>query len=101
MGKVYAALSTLPGHASVSPAAMEVGGSVENTGSGAMPYAVGLHPGFRWPLAGSDAPHRIVFAKPESPTVPVITGDGLFSARQRPVPLAQQALRLTPDLFAQ
>src|SRR5438270_2108188 len=85
----------------LSPAAMEVGVSVENTGSGAMPYAVGLHPGFRWPLAGSDAPHRIVFAEPERPEVPVITRDGLFSPRQRPVPLEGTILRIAPDLFAE
>jgi galactose mutarotase-like enzyme len=85
----------------LSPAAMKVDVSVENTGSAAMPYAVGLHPGFRWPLAGSDAPHRIVFAKPETAAVPVITRDGLFSAQSRPVPLEGTILRLTPDLFAQ
>jgi galactose mutarotase-like enzyme len=84
----------------LAPAAMEVALSVQNTGGGPMPYAVGLHPGFRWPLAGSVAPHRIVFEMPERPDVPVIAPGGLFSARTRPVPLDGAVLRLTPDLFA-
>jgi galactose mutarotase-like enzyme len=65
-----------------------------------MSYAVGLHPGFRWPLAGSQAEHAIVFESPERPDVPVIAPGGLFSARRRPVPLAGKVLRLTPDLLA-
>lgn len=83
----------------LTPAAMQVEISVANTGSGVLPYAVGLHPGFRWPLAGSQAPHAIVFDSPERPDVPVIAPGGLFSARRRPVPLAGRVLRLTPDLL--
>ncbi len=85
----------------LTPAAMEVTLSVENSGRGPMPYAVGLHPGFRWPLAGSGAPHRIVFEKSERPQVPVIAPGGLFSRRTRPVPLQDRVLPLTRDLFAQ
>jgi galactose mutarotase-like enzyme len=82
------------------PSAMQVALSVANTAGETLPYAVGLHPGFRWPLAGSNAPHTIVFEAPERPDVPVITADGLFSAQTRPVPLEHTLLRLTPDLFA-
>jgi galactose mutarotase-like enzyme len=84
----------------LAPTAMHVEISVANTGSGVMSYAVGLHPGFRWPLAGSQAQHAIVFESPERPDVPVIAPGGLFSTRRRPVPLAGRVLRLTPDLFA-
>jgi len=84
----------------LTPAAMDVTLLVENTGNGPMPYAAGLHPGFRWPLAGSNAPHRIVFKTSETPEVPVITSDGLFSAGKRPVPLEGTILHLTPALFA-
>jgi galactose mutarotase-like enzyme len=84
----------------LSPVAMDVVLSVENTGTGAMPYAVGLHPGFRWPLAASMAAHRIVFEQPERPEVPVIAAGGLFSTRKRPVPLEGTVLPLTPNLFA-
>jgi galactose mutarotase-like enzyme len=84
----------------LSPAAIEVALSVANAGDGAMPYAVGLHPGFSWPMHGSSAPHRIVFEVPERRDVPVITPDGLFSSKRRPVPLEEGVLRLTDDLFA-
>jgi galactose mutarotase-like enzyme len=85
----------------LAPTAMHVEISVANTGSGVMSYAVGLHPGFRWPLAGSQAQHAIVFESPERPDVPVIAPGGLFSTRRRPVPLAGRVMRLTPELFAQ
>jgi galactose mutarotase-like enzyme len=85
----------------LSPAGMEVVLTVENTGSAPVPYAIGLHPGFRWPFAGSGEPHRMIFEAAEDPEVPVIAPGGLFSSRKRPVPLERQMLRLTPDLFAQ
>jgi galactose mutarotase-like enzyme len=66
-----------------------------------MPYAIGLHPGFRWPLAGSDAQHRILFETPERAEVPVIAPGGLFSARKRPVRLEGTLLPLTLNLFAE
>jgi galactose mutarotase-like enzyme len=84
----------------LTPTAMHVEILVANTGSGVMPYAVGLHPGFCWPLSESQAPHAIVFESPERPDVPVIAPGGLFSARRRPVPLAGKVLHLTPDLLA-
>lgn len=72
-----------------------------NLGDEPMPYALGLHPGFCWPLAGSRAPHAFVFEKPERPGVPVIAPGGLFSARRRAVPLDGRRLALTEDLMAQ
>ncbi len=84
----------------LSAAAMEVVLLVENPGGGPMPYAIGLHPGFRWPLADSSAPHGITFEAPERPEVPVIAPGGLFSAKTRPVPLHERTLHLNPDLFA-
>jgi len=87
-------------HYRLSPAAMEVALSVTNTGSGPMPYAIGLHPGFRWPLAHSKAPHAIAFEALERSDVPVITSGGLFSAKRRHLPVEQKLLRLRPDLFA-
>jgi galactose mutarotase-like enzyme len=85
----------------LSASEMNVALSVANTGGGPMPYAIGLHPGFRWPFADSDAQHRIVFEAPERGEVPVIAPGGLFSARKRPVLLEGTLLRLAPELFAQ
>ncbi|QCI67009.1 aldose 1-epimerase family protein [Phreatobacter stygius] len=74
---------------------------VTNPGARALPYALGLHPAFRWPLAGLDrADHAILFEKPENPEVPVIAPGGLISPARRPVPLDGRRLKLTDDLFA-
>ena len=81
--------------------AIDVSGLVRNIGDAPMPYAFGLHPGFRWPLAGGDkADHRLVFDAPERGEVPVIAPGGLFSAQMRPVPVEGRTLPLDEALFA-
>jgi len=76
--------------------------TVSNRGEGDMPYACGLHPGFVWPLpGGAQAAHHILFEAEESPQVPVITRDGLFSMERRTVPLDGRSLVLAPELLAQ
>jgi galactose mutarotase-like enzyme len=82
----------------LEPFALSVSCEISNTGSGVMPYAVGLHPGFA--LDWSAGAHRFIFDEQEQAQVPVIAPGGLFSARQRPVPLEGRALDLSPDLFA-
>ena len=72
-----------------------------NLGAEPMPYALGLHPGFRWPLAGSGAPHAFIFDAAERPEVPVIAPGGLFSPERRAIPLDGRRLALTPELMAQ
>ena len=74
--------------------------AVRNDGDRTMPYAVGLHPGFRWPFAGGDLDdYAIHFAQPESRRVPVISPDGLFTHRTRPIPLEGLHLPLTEALM--
>lgn len=72
-----------------------------NLGPEPMPYALGLHPGFRWPLAGSGAPHAFIFDAAELPEVPIIAPGGLFSPERRAMPLDGRRLALTPELMAQ
>jgi len=80
---------------------MEVAALIRNTGEAPMPYAFGLHPGFRWPLAGGDkADYRLVFDAPERAEVPVIAPGGLFSQQMRPVPVDDRKLPLDEALFA-
>jgi len=81
---------------------LEVAATVRNTGARAMPYAFGLHPGFRWPFAGGDkSDYRVVFDRPERPEVPVIVPGGLFSAARRPVAFADaRTLPLDDATFA-
>lgn len=74
---------------------------VENCGAGPMPYACGLHPGFRWPFAGGDRrDYAIRFGADESPQVPEISGRGLFLPSVRQIPVVGRSLALTPELFA-
>jgi galactose mutarotase-like enzyme len=73
---------------------------VANTDSRPLPYACGLHPAFRWPLAGSTDEHAILFETDESPDVPIIGPGGLFSKPVRRTPLAGARLPLEPSMFA-
>lgn len=86
----------------LAPGRLETSLVVENRGAGPMPYAVGLHPGFRWPLvdAQRDA-HRVVFEAAERASVPVIAPGGLFAPERRPVPLENgRVLALTNEVLA-
>lgn len=75
--------------------------TVGNPGAVPLPYALGLHPGFRWPFAGGPRDgHRVVFEREERPFVPEITPAGLFSATPRPVPLEGRMLALTDELMS-
>jgi galactose mutarotase-like enzyme len=74
---------------------------VDNPGNGPLPYALGFHPGFRWPFAGGNPEqYAVVFEQDETADVPVITADGLISCARRPVPLAVRSLPLSHDLLA-
>jgi galactose mutarotase-like enzyme len=80
---------------------LETTAVVGNPGDRPLPYAMGFHPAFRWPLAGSAAVHEIRFDRPEQAAVPTITSDGLFAPEMRPVPLTDGGTRLAlhHDLF--
>ncbi len=81
-------------------AAISVELGIENRGSTPMPYACGLHPGFRWPFAGgTPEDYRLRFAEPESPWVPVIAPGGLIAPAKRRLPLTGRVLPLTGLLF--
>ena len=79
--------------------AMKITLRVENTGESQLAYACGLHPGFVWPLPGATGPHVLHFDAEERAEVPVIAPGGLFSQRQRAIPLRGRELALTPGLF--
>jgi galactose mutarotase-like enzyme len=84
----------------LSNAGISVGLEVENCDTMPMPYACGLHPGFRWPFAdGAPEDYLLRFAEKEDPLVPVIAPGGLISKAKRHVPFEGQSLRLAPALF--
>ena len=70
---------------------------IRNRGRQPLPYATGLHPGFR---IDPTRPVAVVFDEPEIPEVPVIAPGGLFSAQRRGIPLKGCRLELTPETFA-
>jgi galactose mutarotase-like enzyme len=73
----------------------------ENTGNAPMPYACGLHPGFRWPFAAGPRQRcEIRFERPEPPEIPVIAPGGMVSAKKRPIPIEGATLKLSDELFA-
>ncbi|EFH11306.1 aldose 1-epimerase [Teichococcus cervicalis] len=78
---------------------LSVGFRLDNPGDEALPYALGLHPGFLWDPAQPGQSLR--FSAAETPSVPVIAPGGLFSARRRPVPLQGRVLPLSPALLAE
>jgi galactose mutarotase-like enzyme len=85
----------------LSDSALEMAMEVENSDSAPMPYACGLHPGFRWPFVdGSRQGYAIHFEKPERPEVPVLAPGGLIAPRSRPIPIEGSELKLTDELFA-
>lgn len=75
--------------------------TVDNPGDRPLPYALGFHPGFRWPFAGGKPEqYSVVFEQEEIAEVPVITADGLISRERRSVPLTRRSLPLSLDLMA-
>lgn len=81
---------------------VDIGSTVVNTGDVPMPFALGLHPGFRWPFEGASANLcRVLFEQAEEPSVPVITPQGHLCADRRQIPLEDsgRCLRLAPELF--
>ncbi len=84
----------------LSEHALETVMEVANAGREPMPYACGVHPGFRWPFAGGMAEdYRIVFAEPEDRNVPDIAPGGFITHHKHELPLDGRILPLDAQLF--
>ncbi|ULJ74419.1 hypothetical protein [Rhizobium gallicum] len=75
--------------------------SVKNKSYSAfLPYSIGVHPGFRWPLL---SPHkdswRLQFEKSESALIPCISSQGLIRGNQRKLSFHGRCLHLNESLF--
>lgn len=66
-----------------------------------LPYAIGFHPGFAWPLPGQTqkADHIIRFAKRETESVALPNANGLMAGDRRPNPVEGDRLTLDDTLF--
>jgi galactose mutarotase-like enzyme len=82
-------------------ASLTVTTTVTNPGEGTLPFSVGAHPAFRWPLpgAGGKAAHRIEFEQDESGPVWRLDDNGLIDATPQPLPVHGRNLGLREDLF--
>ena len=91
--------------ARVRPRGLDFDVVVANPGSAALPYAVGFHPAFPWPFAGGarakDGGYAVVFEAAERAFAPEVGPGGLLLRAERPIPLADRALPLDPDLFTE
>lgn len=76
--------------------------TVKNTGSDPMPFAIGGHPGFHWPLDKRFQKHDyvLVFEKPEQAQRDLVH-DGLLTGEQAPLPWQENVLPLDETLFAE
>lgn len=74
--------------------------TVRNTGNTAMPFSIGFHPGFAWPLpgGGEKSRHRVVFEDRETGPIRRLNEDGLVCFFED-TPVRDRALALQPGLF--
>ncbi|MEW9854671.1 aldose 1-epimerase family protein [Novosphingobium sp. M1R2S20] len=79
---------------------LEIVAEVTNLGPEPLPFSLGFHPGFAWPLpgGGDKLKHTIVFAEEEPNDIRLLDGDGLVADRA-PSPVQGRTLKLSPDLF--
>lgn len=84
----------------VTGAGLQVTFTVSNTGHRPMPFALGWHPAFRWPLTpGSDrADHRLELQSAEPGPVRRVT-NVLLRPERSPTPVRDRLLRLTEQPF--
>lgn len=83
----------------VSGATLNVSAVVANTGRAPLPFGLGFHPAFLWPLPGAEgAPHRITLANRGEPALLRLSG-GLLRAARLPSPFSKGVLTLDPARF--
>jgi galactose mutarotase-like enzyme len=79
---------------------LHVTAEVSNTGGTEMPFCLGFHPAFRWPLPGAEgAAHHVTLASGGNPAKVAIE-DGLLCPEHLPGPFRNGDLKLHEDLFA-
>ncbi|MFD1702830.1 aldose 1-epimerase family protein [Methylopila henanensis] len=73
---------------------------VSNPGETTLPFCVGAHPAFRWPLVDGAAKesHALIFETRETGTARAI--DGGLLGPDAPLPFDGETLPLSPELFA-
>lgn len=84
---------------SLDGATLSVTATVTNTGPGPLPFGLGFHPAFRWPLPGAaDQPHRVTLNGAAAPEMARLS-DGLLPPQRHPSPFEKGRLTLNQSLF--
>lgn len=79
---------------------LSVNATVRNTGEALLPFGIGFHPAFLWPLPGADGkPHEVILDNGGEPGVIQLEG-GLIGKTLPTSPFKAGRLTLKPDLFA-
>lgn len=79
---------------------LSVTATVENTGGGPLPFGIGFHPAFLWPLPGADGrDHEVILDNGAEPGVIQLEG-GLIGKTLPTSPFKAGRLALSHDLFA-
>lgn len=75
--------------------------TVFNTGDEPLPFSLGYHHAFAWPLPGgaAKAEHRLVFSANEPADIRRLDGDGLLLPEGQPTPVVGRELALDASLF--
>lgn len=85
---------------SLSGATVTVAAEVENRDTAPMPFGIGFHPAFLWPLPGHEgAAHEVVLDNGAEPVMARLS-DGLLTGERVPSPFRAGRLGLAPELFA-
>ncbi len=79
---------------------LTVTATVENTGLGPLPFGIGFHPAFLWPLPGAEGkPHAVILDNGAEPGIVQLEG-GLIGKTLPTSPFKAGRLALSHDLFA-
>ena len=87
-------------HYAMEEAGLSVVFTVRNTGQGPLPFQLGFHPAFRWPLSPEADPvdHQIEFGSPQDDRVRTVQ-QTLLLPGSRPSPVVGRTLALDHELF--
>lgn len=84
---------------SLAEATLRVTAVVANTGRALLPFGLGFHPAFKWPLPGAeDQPHRVTLDNLGEPEMARLE-DGFLTETRYPSPFKGGALTLDPAQF--
>ncbi|WP_066551929.1 aldose 1-epimerase family protein [Croceicoccus bisphenolivorans] len=87
-------------HYAIEDATLAITATVRNTGESAMPFSIGFHPGFAWPLpgGGDKRDHSVRFFEREAGPIRRLDSDGLLCFFED-TPVVDRRIALHSGLF--